>query len=172
MSYEWGGKGEIMPMPVPSSYNDIYTGRDFADHVGNLYYRRTFTVSSRMLEKRLFLRFGSVTHKAEVWLNGTCLGKHSGGFLPFSFEITEAARAGENELEVIVNNIVDETTLPAGRMVHQKFRGCRKRFITFLILIFTIIPELCVLSAFILLLNHTLKISVFTEKWTEAFTGM
>lgn len=116
-------KGEIMPMPVPSSYNDIYTGRDFADHVGNLYYRRTFTVSSRMLEKRLFLRFGSVTHKAEIWLNGTCLGKHSGGFLPFSFEITEAARAGENELEVIVNNIVDETTLPAGRMVHQKFPG-------------------------------------------------
>lgn len=116
-------KGEIVPMPVPSSYNDIYTGRDFADHVGNLYYRRTFTVSSRMLEKRLFLRFGSVTHKAEVWLNGTCLGKHSGGFLPFSFEITEAARAGENELEVIVNNIVDETTLPAGRMVHQKFPG-------------------------------------------------
>lgn len=116
-------KGEIMPMPVPSSYNDIYTGRDFADHVGNLYYRRTFTVSSRMLEKRLFLRFGSVTHKAEVWLNGTCLGKHSGGFLPFSFEITETAIAGENELEVIVNNIVDETTLPAGRMVHQKFPG-------------------------------------------------
>lgn len=116
-------KGEIVPMPVPSSYNDIYTGRGFADHVGNLYYRRTFTVSSRMLEKRLFLRFGSVTHKAEVWLNGTCLGKHSGGFLPFSFEITETAIAGENELEVIVNNIVDETTLPAGRMVHQKFPG-------------------------------------------------
>ena len=81
-------KGEIMPMPVPSSYNDIYTGRDFADHVGNLYYRRTFTVSSRMLEKRLFLRFGSVTHKAEVLLNGTCLGKQYGVFLPFSFEIT------------------------------------------------------------------------------------
>lgn len=116
-------KGEIVPMPVPSSYNDIYTGRGFADHVGNLYYRRTFTVSSRMLEKRLFLRFGSVTHKAEVWLNGTCLGKHSGGFLPFSFEITETAIAGKNELEVIVNNIVDETTLPAGRMVHQKFPG-------------------------------------------------
>lgn len=116
-------KGEIVPMLVPSSYNDIYTGRGFADHVGNLYYRRTFTVSSRMLEKRLFLRFGSVTHKAEVWLNGTCLGKHSGGFLPFSFEITETAIAGENELEVIVNNIVDETTLPAGRMVHQKFPG-------------------------------------------------
>ena len=165
-------KGEIVPMPVPSSYNDIYTGRGFADHVGNLYYRRTFTVSSRMLEKRLFLRFGSVTHKAEVWLNGTCLGKHSGGFLPFSFEITETAIAGENELEVIVNNIVDETTLPAGVWCIRSFRGCRKRFITFLILIFTIILELCVLSAFILLLNHTLKISVFTEKWTEAFTGM
>lgn len=116
-------KGEIMPMPVPSSYNDIYTGRGFADHVGNLYYRRTFAVSPQMLKNRLFLRFGSVTHKAKVWLNGSCLGSHFGGFLPFSFEITEAARAGENELEVIVNNVVDETTLPAGRMVKQQFPG-------------------------------------------------
>lgn len=116
-------KGEIMPMPVPSSYNDIYTGRGFADHVGKLYYRRTFAVSPQMLKNRLFLRFGSVTHKAEVWLNGSCLGSHFGGFLPFSFEITEAARAGENELEVIVNNVVDETTLPAGRIVKQQFPG-------------------------------------------------
>ena len=37
---EYGGKNqegeEFLPMPVPSSYNDIYPGRDFADHVGNM----------------------------------------------------------------------------------------------------------------------------------------
>ena len=46
---EYGGKNqegeEFLPMPVPSSYNDIYPGRDFADHVGNMLYTRTFTVT-------------------------------------------------------------------------------------------------------------------------------
>lgn len=116
-------KGEMRPMPVPSSYNDIYTGRDFADHVGDLYYEKKFTVNPQMVQKRLFLRFGSVTHKAQVWLNGSYLGSHEGGFLPFAFEITEAARIGENRLEVVVNHIVDETTLPAGRLVHETFPG-------------------------------------------------
>lgn len=112
-----------IPMPVPSSYNDIYASREFSDHVGDMVYQRTFVVTEEMKKKRLILRFGSVTHKAEVWLNGTCLGSHKGGFLPFEFEITQSAREGENLLTVIVNNIVDHTTLPAGRLVNQTFPG-------------------------------------------------
>lgn len=114
---------DMIPMPVPSSYNDIYEGRAFADHVGDMLYKRKLTVTHQMLEGRLVLRFGSVTHKAEVWLNGECLGSHRGGFLPFQFDITGKAREGENDLAVVVNNIVDSTTLPAGRVVRQKFPG-------------------------------------------------
>lgn len=116
-------KGQMRPMPVPSSYNDIYPGRSFADHVGNLLYERTFTVTKEMLRERLVLRFGSVTHQAGVWLNGVYLGDHKGGFLPFQFDLTESALPGENRLAVVVNNIVDHTTLPAGRMVRQTFPG-------------------------------------------------
>ncbi|MDD3251327.1 MAG: beta-glucuronidase [Lachnospiraceae bacterium] len=112
-----------IPMPVPSSYNDIYVGRAFADYVGDMLYRRDFTVTPQMLTQRLWLRFGSVTHKAQVWVNEVCLGTHEGGFLPFQFEITALARAGKNELRVLVNNIVDHTTLPAGRLVTQQFPG-------------------------------------------------
>lgn len=114
---------DMIPMPVPSSFNDIYEGRAFADHVGDMLYKRKLTVTHQMLEGRLVLRFGSVTHKAEVWLNGECLGSHRGGFLPFQFDITGKAREGENDLAVVVNNIVDSTTLPAGRVVRQKFPG-------------------------------------------------
>lgn len=114
---------DMIPMPVPSSYNDIYEGKAFADHVGDMLYKRKLTVTHQMLEGRLVLRFGSVTHKAEVWLNGECLGSHRGGFLPFQFDITGKAREGENDLAVVVNNIVDSTTLPAGRVVRQKFPG-------------------------------------------------
>ena len=112
-----------IPMPVPSSYNDIYQGRDFRDHVGDMAYQRELIVSPAMKENRLVLRFGSVTHKAKVYLNGSLLGEHKGGFLPFEFDITDTAQEGANLLTVFVNNIVDNTTLPAGRLVRQAFPG-------------------------------------------------
>ena len=59
-----------LPMPVPSAYNDIYPNREFADHVGEMVYQRTFDVTESMLEGRMVLRFGSAAHRAEVWLNG------------------------------------------------------------------------------------------------------
>ena len=114
-------------MPVPSSYNDIYPEKDFADHVGEMVYQRTFTVTESMKKGRLVLRFGSVTHQAEVYLNGKRLGEHKGGFLPFSSKLPEQAVVGENLLTVFVNNIVDYSTLPCGRMVTEEFPGLEPR---------------------------------------------
>ena len=39
-------------MPVPSSYNDIYPEKDYADHVGEMVYQRTFTVTGRGVTER------------------------------------------------------------------------------------------------------------------------
>lgn len=111
------------PMPVPSSYNDIYPGRGFADHVGEMVYQRMFTVTEAMKRGRLVLRFGAVTHGAQVYLNGKLAGSHRGGFLPFSFEIGEQTVVGENLLTVYVDNVVDYTTLPCGRLETQKIPG-------------------------------------------------
>lgn len=112
-----------MAMPVPSSYNDIHEGRTFADHVGDMVYQREVMVTKEMKKERLFLRFGSAAHKAEVYWNGSLLGCHKGGFLPFEFEVTKAARTGENRLTVFVNNIVDESTLPVGRLETHTYPG-------------------------------------------------
>ncbi|HJA64993.1 MAG TPA: beta-glucuronidase [Candidatus Mediterraneibacter cottocaccae] len=112
------------PMPVPSAYNEIYPGREFADHVGDMVYQRSFMVTKEMMtHNRLTLRFGSAAHRADVWLNGVFLGNHKGGFLPFEFDISEVVKTGENLLTVFVNNIVDYSTLPCGRMEVQHFPG-------------------------------------------------
>lgn len=116
-----------LPMPVPSAYNDIYPNREFADHVGEMVYQRTFDVTESMLEGRLVLRFGSAAHRAEVWLNGNRIGAHKGGFLPFSFEIGGKVQEGENLLTVYVNNIVDYSTLPCGRVETESFPGLPDR---------------------------------------------
>jgi beta-galactosidase/beta-glucuronidase len=39
---------------------------------------------------RLLLRFGAVDYHAKVWLDGICVGEHSGGHVPFDLDITDA----------------------------------------------------------------------------------
>lgn len=58
--------GEMMKMPVPSSYNDITTSRNLRDHVGAVWYQRTFFVPSSWRDQRVFVRFGSVHYLAQV----------------------------------------------------------------------------------------------------------
>jgi beta-glucuronidase len=53
---------------------------------------------------RLFVHFGAANYEAHVYLNGTRLGTHEGGFTPFNFEITEHVRSDGNSLVVKVDN--------------------------------------------------------------------
>jgi beta-glucuronidase len=72
------------------------------------------------------LRFGSVTHEARVYLNGTFVTEHKGGFTPFEAEINAYANSGKNRLTVAVNNIVDLTTLPVGNYREEDVPGLGK----------------------------------------------
>ncbi len=71
---------------------------------GTLWLKRSFDVAASGPGNRLFLHFGAVNYKAEVYLNGVKLGVHEGGFTPFNFEITGSARPQGNFLVVKVDN--------------------------------------------------------------------
>ena len=69
------------------------------------YYRTTFSVSDEMLAKgAVFVRFKGVDYKAQVYVNGVCVGSHEGFFAPFEFDVTAVSRPGENVLVVKVDN--------------------------------------------------------------------
>lgn len=70
---------------------------------GTVWYKKSFDY---ILDenRRLFLYFGAVNYKAEVYLNGKKLGTHIGGFTPFNFEITDIVKSNENFLVVKVDN--------------------------------------------------------------------
>ena len=53
---------------------------------------------------RVLLHFGAVDQIAEVSLNGTEVGKHEGGYLPFIFDVTELLEEKENFLQVTVTD--------------------------------------------------------------------
>ena len=52
-----------------------------------LFYKLHFSLGNFEVKDKVILHFLAVDQIAEVYLNGHFLGKHVGGFLPFSFEI-------------------------------------------------------------------------------------
>ena len=56
---------------------------------------------------------------AAVYLNGIHLGTHSGGYEPFTFDVTDALRA-ENTLTVRVEDHLDSHILPWGKQKHRR----------------------------------------------------
>lgn len=74
--------------------------RPFYDGVG--YYRRMFALPAAFQGKILRIKFWAVNYFAEVFVNGTKVGEHEGGYTPFEVDATDAVRDGENELVVRV----------------------------------------------------------------------
>ena len=81
-----------------------------------LWYRRDVQLEPAA-GKRLLLHFGAVDHHCWVWLNGVLLGEHEGGYLPFSFDISAAARAGLNDLIVKVLDPTNSGQQQTGKQV-------------------------------------------------------
>jgi beta-glucuronidase len=71
---------------------------------GSLWLKRTFNYIPSQKNNRLFVYFGAVNYRADVYLNGTKLGVHEGGFTPFNFEITSIVKPENNFLIVRVND--------------------------------------------------------------------
>lgn len=113
---EWFNKKleDPMTIAVPASYNDQKEGVDFRDHYGYVFYQRDIYVPKMIMNERVVLRFGAVTHFAKVYINGEFICEHKGGFLPFEVEINEHIRPGNNLLTVAVDNKIDHSTLPVG----------------------------------------------------------
>lgn len=63
-------------------------------------YRRRFSLDEDLTGKRVFVDFGAAMTAATVFLNGHEVGEHIGGYLPFSYELTDYLVEGENVLAV------------------------------------------------------------------------
>ena len=82
-----------------------------------LWYRTTFKAPKMKKGQQLLLHFGAVDWQSTVWVNGTQVGTHSGGFDPFSFDISSVLKDGSNELVVKVWDPTDNGWQPRGKQV-------------------------------------------------------
>ena len=69
-----------------------------------LWYLREVSLGEIQEGQRLILHFGAVDQQCTVWWNGKKVGKHSDGYLPFSFDVTGHIRTGRNLLCVRVQD--------------------------------------------------------------------
>ena len=111
-----GYQGKIV---VPFSPETILSGVNRAVTPDDrLYYRRTFTYNKT--NDRALLHFGAVDYACEVTLNGVALGSHRGGYYPFTFDVTEAVKEGENELLVSVTDPSETGSQASGKQTSKR----------------------------------------------------
>ncbi|MFJ8276518.1 PA14 domain-containing protein [Streptomyces griseoviridis] len=99
----------LVPYPVESQLSGIER------HEDRMWYRRTFTVPADWRigsAKRLQLNFGAVDWRAEVYVNGTKVTEHQGGYDKFSADVTDALKPGRTQ-ELIVG-VYDPTDAADG----------------------------------------------------------
>jgi len=68
-----------------------------------LWYKRSIT-AKKNAGKRVIIHFEAVDYESTVWVNGKEMGTHVGAHTPFSYDITDALKDGENELLVRVHD--------------------------------------------------------------------
>ena len=88
-----------------------YSVENLFYYEGTVWLKKSFDYTLES-NKRIFVYFGAVNYKAEVYLNGK-LGTHEGGFTPFNFEITDLVKANDNYLVVKADNKRLKEAVPA-----------------------------------------------------------
>lgn len=80
-----------------------------------LHYKKVFVLPEGFVKERVLLHFGAVDQECEVYLNETYLGEHKGGYLPFSFDVTEKLKEGKNELTLCVCDRTEKSPHARGK---------------------------------------------------------
>nr|BFE70964.1 hypothetical protein GCM10020092_042650 [Actinoplanes digitatis] len=115
------GERVLVPYPIESALSGIQRRED------RMFYRRAFTVPAgwRVGQgRRLLLHFGAVDYDAKVWVNGTQVATHRGGYDGFDVDVTDAlTSAGPQELIVWAEDLTDATGQPIGKQRRTSDRG-------------------------------------------------
>jgi len=103
----------FQPIPVPSNWSlqgfeePVYSR---VRQASEGFYIRRFPSPPELGGKRVVLHFGGVWASAEVWLNGTHLGRHDSGFTGFAYDVTRVLKPGaENRLAARVRQLTKDS---------------------------------------------------------------
>ena len=110
---------------VPFCPESDLSGIGYKDFIPGVWYHRTITLTGEELKGDLLLHFGAVDYNARVWINGVEAGRHQGGYVSFTFDITKLVKEGENDITLFAADDVRSGKQPKGKQSHFFYsRGC------------------------------------------------
>jgi len=104
-------------VPVPCSFNDLFTTYSERNHWGPVWYRSAVRIPESWRSQRIVLRVGAASYRADVWINGHHLGSHETGHTPFEFEVGPHLHPGENTIVLRVDTRLTPDTVPPGELL-------------------------------------------------------
>ena len=100
---------------VPFCPESKLSGIENHDYYNAVWYRRQAIIPSEWAGKRILLHFQAVDYDSTVWVNGEEVGRHRGGFSPFSCDISDVAGAGDEITMVLRARDDGQTPQPRGK---------------------------------------------------------
>lgn len=101
---------------VPFAPQSELSGIQYTDFIHNCFYKKRFNLQNK--DTGVVINFGAVDYETKVFVNGKFVGSHTGGYTPFSFDITEYVSEGDNLLEL---HVMDELkNVPTGKQSFKK----------------------------------------------------
>lgn len=85
------------------------------NYQGEVWYRKHFTPEETWKGKQLFLHFEAIMGKAKVWINGTLVNEHYGGFLPVIANVTEYLNYEEDNVIAVWADNSNDPSYPPGK---------------------------------------------------------
>jgi hypothetical protein len=111
---EWNGAIRVPFAPeAPSS------GVGRTDFFRACWYRRSVDLPDANADDRWILHFGAVDYEATVWFNGVYAGAHTGGYTPFSFDVTDFLNGRACEITVRAEDDPHDLAKPRGKQDWQ-----------------------------------------------------
>lgn len=104
---------------VPFCPESPLSGVGVRDFMAAVWYRKQVTLPAAWKRRRVLLHFGAVDYEATVWVNGIEVGRHRGGYVQFTFDVTAALQGGRNEIVVRAVDDVRSGLQPGGKQSNQ-----------------------------------------------------
>lgn len=102
-------------LAVPGNWNEQIS--ELEQYFGIGWYRVEFQVPANGPVGSVLAHFGAVQNHAKVWLNGSFVGSHEGGLLPFTCDLTDShVKGAKNTLIVKVDASINPWDLPPAKI--------------------------------------------------------
>ncbi|MHC4248907.1 MAG: glycoside hydrolase family 2 protein [Planctomycetota bacterium] len=110
---------------VPFCPESELSGVGNVDFMKAVWYRRVVAIPHEWKGRRVLLHFQAVDYETTVWVNGTEVARHRGGFTPLTCDLSGVAEAGEEAVIVLRARDDARGTRPRGKQCPDyENRGC------------------------------------------------